>query len=436
MTQFLRPDATITTGGWAASSTTLHGDTSDQSDATYIIGGSGDTGVELSLDSGVDPSSSANHTVVLRLQSSGTGGPEKFDAVLLQGSTTIAAPFSRQSITRGAWTEYSYTLIAFEADSITDYTDLRVRITPDGLKSGETIWLSEASLQVPENVSSLTVQDAGAPSTIAAVELDQTHLLTIADLSAQTSIGAVVIAELGVDLTVANMSAVADVTPRALADSDGASINDSDGNAINAESLNLAQSGGAVGTVAPNDASGSATADNVTLTQTHNITVADASAGVTIDGDLDVVVTFEVSQLPGGGINAAPTIENVAITQTHILAVDDVSASPTADIVTIGDTLQGVSDWAVVPTIEDGPLTSVSLTVADMVTIGRTRNVEIAEVANLVPSDMAVVATIEGSISIEQFFSGVVSLELASRDLGLTLNSRSLGLTLRERTDG
>ena len=435
MTQFARPDATITAASWTASATTLHGDTSDQSNATYMTGGSSAGTVELNLGNVTDPASSADHVIYIRVQGTGTGGPERFSLSLLQGATVIAAPFSAQSAPRGTWTEYSYTLIGTEADAITDYTDLRVQVTPSGLKSGETVLVSEVWLQVPDNTANLVPADVSGVPTVDAVTLSQTHILTVADVAVTASADAPVITQSGVDLVVANVSAVTDVMPRHMVDTDGTLLLDTDSNQISADSIDLAQSGGAEGSVIPNDARAAASADNVTLTQTHNITVADASAAATVDGDLDVVVTFEISQFDGGGWSVAPTADNVTLVQTHILTVADVSAAPTADAVVIGDTLQ-VADVSAVATADGGALVGPVLVVADARTIGRIRNLEVDQVFNLSVSDMSAAATFEGDILLEQFFSGVVGLTLDTRTLTLTLDDRTLTLTIDTRTGG
>ena len=153
MTQTARPASIIAAGGWTASSGTLDSATSDQSDSTYAIADSTDTSMQLKLGSLTDPSLSTEHAVYFRARISGGGGPgEKLDAYLYQGGTQIATLANNMAVNRLAFTEYSYNMTAGEADSITDYTDLRVHINKDTLASGEYLWVSEIWMVCPDAV--------------------------------------------------------------------------------------------------------------------------------------------------------------------------------------------------------------------------------------------------------------------------------------------
>lgn len=159
MVQIARPNATNSAGGWTAGGT-LHGDTSDQSDSTYATGDSADTTMDVNLNSITDPVSSSGHVLRIRAQASGGGGgPERFDAGLYQnGSQVVFA--SGIVASRGSWTTHQYPLTAEQADSITNYGDLEVRVTINTLAAGETILVSNIEFEVPdaptaENVSYL-----------------------------------------------------------------------------------------------------------------------------------------------------------------------------------------------------------------------------------------------------------------------------------------
>lgn len=150
--QQLDPASTVTANSWTASSTTLHGDTSDGSDSTKISNGSTADNCELALDSGSDPTVHTGHTVSFRANvTGGSGGPERFDVWLYEGTTLIATPFNNIALTDDpSWTTHTYTLIAVgEADQITDYTDLRLRFTASALGGGETMHVSQMWLDLP-----------------------------------------------------------------------------------------------------------------------------------------------------------------------------------------------------------------------------------------------------------------------------------------------
>lgn len=436
MTQYARPNSTVAAGTWTASTGTLHGATSDESNATWIRSLSTTTDyVTLGLGSVTDPASSADHVLKVRVQGVGSGGPERFSLDLLQGATVIAAPFSSQTAPRGTWTELSYTLIAVEADAITDYTALRVRITPATLRAGESVQVSEVWLEVPDNASTLTVADLSGSPTVDAVVLTGTHILTVADARAPGTVDAVVLDQQGAELTVADVSATTDITPRILADTDGEQLTDTDSELLTDDPLELAQSPPSGGTISGiNDWSVTTTVDNVDLTGTHILTVADARAPATVDGGLDVVVVFEISQFDGGGWDVSPTIDNVDLTGLHYLVVQDVGAGATVDALDIGTTLQ-VADARAPATTDNTPL-AVGITVADARTIGRVRNLTVDQVYNLGMDDMSVTATFEGALTIDQFFTGKVGLTLDTRSLTLTLDTRSLTLTVDTRTGG
>ena len=121
--QLLRPTSDISPGAWTASSgSDLFAmlDETTASDADYITTSSASSS-EVAFGTGLDPLSSAGHTIRFRAQ--GTGG---LTVTLLQGATTIAT--YTPTIT-ASYALYSYTLSGAEADAISDYTALRLRFT-------------------------------------------------------------------------------------------------------------------------------------------------------------------------------------------------------------------------------------------------------------------------------------------------------------------
>jgi hypothetical protein len=128
---YARPDSTVAGGGFSASGgggLFAQVDETSPSDSDYISAGfneSAPDAVELGLSNVTDPLTSSGHKIRVRY---------KFDTApvgsaivyLLQGGTTKAS-FALGGAA-GSYTTESYTLSASEADSITDYTDLRLKI--------------------------------------------------------------------------------------------------------------------------------------------------------------------------------------------------------------------------------------------------------------------------------------------------------------------
>ena len=168
MAQFGRPDGDITnpanvTGGNADIAEVI------ADDADYIVCADNvNTTFECSLSDVTDPLSDANHTVRWReteadggvVNASG-GKTVTYNVLLMQGASTIATCASAVNFTETSWGAGTYTLTALQADSITDYTDLRIRFVfncstggaPGGRRGGAFSW---AELEVPDVASPTT----------------------------------------------------------------------------------------------------------------------------------------------------------------------------------------------------------------------------------------------------------------------------------------
>ena len=121
--QFARPTADSSTGTWTASTGSdlfamLDETTADDGD--YIIT-SGTSTCEVALTSLSDPASSADHIVRYRISATSGG----ITVRLRQGTTTIATWTHATAPT--SLTTYTQTLTGGEADSITDYTALKLQ---------------------------------------------------------------------------------------------------------------------------------------------------------------------------------------------------------------------------------------------------------------------------------------------------------------------
>jgi hypothetical protein len=143
MAQFARPDADTYNGdGW----TEDDGDTTNMfaeidevaaDDADFVRSPTTPTNdvVVFRLSDVVDPVSSSNHILRVR-NSADQDSQETIDFLfeLRQGYTnegaqgTLIASTTRNGVTSTSWTTTSYTLSGAEADAITDYTALFVRI--------------------------------------------------------------------------------------------------------------------------------------------------------------------------------------------------------------------------------------------------------------------------------------------------------------------
>jgi len=142
MPQFARPDADLVDGNWVKSTggnVDLFSmvDEASFDDADYIESGlapSSDA-CALRLSDVEDPQSSSSHVVRWRHGKDVAGGAQiDLTVQLRQGyvneSTqgTLIAGVTRANLTGGSWTADSFTLSGAEADAITDYTDLAIRL--------------------------------------------------------------------------------------------------------------------------------------------------------------------------------------------------------------------------------------------------------------------------------------------------------------------
>lgn len=142
MAQFPRPDSTISNTGFSSSTggalwTTI--DESTPSDVDYNTAASANQSFEVGLSDVSDPVSSTGHTFRFRAAYI-SGTTRSVTAVLKQGTTTIAT--YSPTIT-SSFAEYTYTLTAGEADSITDYADLRWNFN-----TGASAFAIESEVQV------------------------------------------------------------------------------------------------------------------------------------------------------------------------------------------------------------------------------------------------------------------------------------------------
>jgi hypothetical protein len=150
--QFGRPNGTITTGSWSANGgpSTLWEciDETSFSDTDFIRTTGTASACEVSLTSITDPVSNTGHTIRIRMRAAGSGGAENLTVALVEGTTVIAT--SGNLTNRSAtFAERTFTLSGAQADSITNYSNLRLRFSGSHA-AGETIDVSWAEFEVPD----------------------------------------------------------------------------------------------------------------------------------------------------------------------------------------------------------------------------------------------------------------------------------------------
>jgi hypothetical protein len=97
--------------------------TADDADLIYTVTSSSEC--EVQFGSIPDPAVSTDHIVRYRIKGDGTSG---VTVALRQGSSTEITSWTHDPAP-SSWTTYEQTLTGGQADSITDYADLRLRFT-------------------------------------------------------------------------------------------------------------------------------------------------------------------------------------------------------------------------------------------------------------------------------------------------------------------
>lgn len=163
MAQYARPSSDITTG-WATTPLWSKVDEASPGSDTDYITGTGDTVTcEVKLSTVTDPSSDIGHNWSIRLQANGSGKGEEVSAYLYEGTTLIETLLNGDKPGRGAFVTRTGTLAS--ASSISDYSDLRIRLVTGGNGGSESIDCSWIELEVPDafdgNESVSLGRDAG-----------------------------------------------------------------------------------------------------------------------------------------------------------------------------------------------------------------------------------------------------------------------------------
>ena len=154
---YARPDSTVSDTGWTTTGGAIYSvlDETSPSDSDYtstaVSGGIGDETFEVGLSNVTDPASSTGHIIRVRHKWTGTLFAGTIIVDLVQGTTVKATFFPTPG---GTFATSTYTLSGSEADSITDYTDLRIRVTfqPD-IDDDLTAFVSWAEFEVPASAA-------------------------------------------------------------------------------------------------------------------------------------------------------------------------------------------------------------------------------------------------------------------------------------------
>ena len=147
MTSFARPNADLVIGNWTVTPLFQKIDEVSQDDADFITDGgilSADI-AEVSLNTVTDPQSSTGHIIRVRARKGSIGGVT-LTVRLREGSTTRAS-FNATLTT--SFSTSTYTLSGAEADSITNYGNLRLRFEYTGLDDPSLCDISWAEFEVP-----------------------------------------------------------------------------------------------------------------------------------------------------------------------------------------------------------------------------------------------------------------------------------------------
>ncbi len=163
MVQIARPTSDVSTGGWepqgSSAETTLWesvDEVSADDGVTYIEALDGeDITCELGIASTItDPGGNTGYFLKFKMQGTGSGGPERCSIALFQGATQRAS--SGNFTSRAAWADKVYELTTTEADSITAFTDLRIKLTSSNLGATEDMWVTQAFFEVPDVSATFT----------------------------------------------------------------------------------------------------------------------------------------------------------------------------------------------------------------------------------------------------------------------------------------
>jgi len=164
MAQYARPDSDITVGNWTDEGTSFNDgnlytsiqEVTSDNDTSYINADDTATTCVIGLNS-INAPGTGTITLHVYFRSSGTGGPEKLDIDLYEG-TSLVQSWPNQTNRSGTYSDLNATV----SNTITDYSDLRVHLGADSVGSGEWIRVTQVYLEAPDAAGTDTSDSTSA----------------------------------------------------------------------------------------------------------------------------------------------------------------------------------------------------------------------------------------------------------------------------------
>jgi len=231
----------------------------------------------------------------------------------------------------------------------------------------------------------LVVADCANDSTIDAITLTQTHLLTVSDLANSSTEDNIIITQ--THLLTAN---------------DLSNQNSIDGNLV------LEQINPAVNLIF-SDLSNSSTIDSVVITQSHNLTIQDVFNDSTTD-NVSITQTHKLIVLDAENNS---TLDNIQLTQTHLLTVSDLFNQSSLDNVSIIQVHQLITNKLSNQSTIDGNLiltltAIIDLIIQDLSNQSSIDSIQITQAHNVILSDLSNQSTFD-SILLTQIHNLVLN---------------------------
>jgi len=150
--QYALPDSDVSTTNWSQGAGDGDGSAFDELDEGFGAGRGSGSGpddattywlttvagatIECNLTSVTDPNSSTGHWSRMRTRKSAAAGQQQDHTISLVQGTTLISLLTLEDVSEVWTTREDNEITAVDADSITDYTDLRIRVTVDEIGGG------------------------------------------------------------------------------------------------------------------------------------------------------------------------------------------------------------------------------------------------------------------------------------------------------------
>ncbi len=115
---------------------------------SYLLSNTNGAVVEVLIESMPIPALDTGHVVHVQWRSVGSGGPEKLDIDLVEGTTVISSLGNQQNRS-ASYGDIAWTVLDTDIAAITDYTNLRIRATVDTVGGTEEIRISQIYMELP-----------------------------------------------------------------------------------------------------------------------------------------------------------------------------------------------------------------------------------------------------------------------------------------------